>query len=79
MSRAATIATILALLVGGALEAQPPKTLKKSYLGKQFPDFKPQKKPQKGNQKGNWTNAPGNMSLKHIHGRPTLICYTTLG
>ncbi len=71
MSKTATLATVLLLLVGGALEAQRPKSLTKSYLGKQFPDFKA--------KSGTWINAPQNMSLKHVHGRPTLVCYTFLG
>ncbi len=82
MSRATTVVTVFSLLVGGALQAQSQKSLNRSYLGKQLPDFKTQKETQKGTQKetrnGHWINAPQNMSLKHVHGRPTLICYTYL-
>ena len=75
MSKIGTLATVCLLLVGGALEAQRPSTLTKSYLGKQLPDFKAQKNA----QSGTWINAPQNMSLKHVHGRPTLVCFTFLG
>ena len=74
MSRAGTLATVLSLLVAGAVEAQPSKTwksfLKRSYLGKPLPDFKA--------DRTDWINATGGLSLKQLHGRPTLVVYTVL-
>ena len=72
MNRTGTLATaILLLLAAGALGAQSGKMLTKSYLGKPLPDIKA--------DPASWINAPqGGLSLKHFHGRPTLVLYTVL-
>ena len=72
MNRTGTLATALSLLlVAGTVEAQPGTTLTRSYLGKPLPDIKA--------DPANWINAPqGGLSLKHFHGRPTLVLYTVL-
>ncbi len=56
------------ILVTGALAADLPRVLTRSYLDKTLPEII---------ANGTWLNAEGGVTLKSLRGRPVLVTHTT--